>query len=133
MWSFSPSKAGLGLPIPQVSIVLIYLQIPAAWPLFSRNFAISWIPIPAGSGIACIWMSPVVEWSEAGRVMPFTDNVCRRCVFSAAHTGKVEIESAGEFFHPLFHGGGGAFIGRLQCSQSCRFTGLLAFREQRRV
>ena len=49
---------------------------------------------------------------------------------SAAHSGQVEIQTAGEFLHPLLHGACGTFVGRLKCCEGGGFRGFLTITQQ---
>ena len=49
---------------------------------------------------------------------------------SAAHSGQIQIETAGEFLHPLLHGACGTFVGGLKCCEGGGFRGFLPIIQQ---
>ena len=95
------------------------------WKCCFQSCADSSSPIPVAFVIACIGRSPAAASAVIGSVTAFIGVPLRNCWISAAHPGEVEVEPTGELLHPLFHGGGGLLVGRLQCGEGGSFTGAL--------
>lgn len=101
-----------------------------SWSCSFLSCELSWIPGRVASVIASTGVSPVVVCNAIGSVTRFTQLLLRNVQVLAAHSGQVEIQSAGQFLHATLHRGCGLLIGGLQGFQGCRFGALLAIAEQ---